>query len=587
MKLYFLHRNFNNGLSIYITTFFVLSFVLFLPSLSSAKKSSAQDKAQREYRLAKNKYDQLARSSKLRKSRRSWERVIQNFKRVYKKYPNHPSVAPKSLYMAARSYRGLYGYSRRKSDLKKALELNNTLLKRFPNHSLADDALFANGEIYLWLGDKEKAAKTFQQLIKKYPKGDLVKAAKKRLASLKPFLKERKKQPKKKEKKEPPSQSQPKISGGPVLVENIRYWSDSDYTRVVIDTSGPVKFSQGYLSNPRRFFIDLTPAKKKKDLKPKVPVEGGLLKSVRLGQFKKDTVRIVFDLAKAKGTKVFYLEDPFRVVVDAFGVDYYAGDSCPVPVTKRSKKSDKSGKKGTGGLSLAQQLGLCVKKVVIDAGHGGKDPGAKGPTGLKEKHVVLKVAKKVAYKLRKRLGCNVVLTRSRDRFLPLVQRTAIANAKKADLFISIHANASRDRRARGVETYFLNFALDKDAMAVAARENATSTKRISELQNILKDIMKNTKIEESARLARYIQNNLVNVLKKRYRRVKNLGVKQAPFFVLIGAQMPSVLVEISFISNPQEEKLLKSSRYLDRIAEGIVRGIEAYAMDTQMAYLKP
>ncbi len=313
-----------------------------------------------------------------------------------------------------------------------------------------------------------------------------------------------------------------------------------------------------------------------------------MLKSVRLGQFSENTVRIVFDLGKAQGTKVFYLEDPFRVVVDAFGVGYSAGDSCPAPpVPSTPKKSVKpSNKRQKGkGLSLAQQLGLCVKKVVVDAGHGGKDPGAKGPTGLKEKQVVLKVAKKVAYKLKKRLGCQVILTRRGDRFLPLEQRTAIANARKADLFISIHANASRNRRARGIETYFLNFALDKRAMAVAARENATSTKRISELQNILKDIMKNTKINESARLARHIQNNLVGVLKKRYRGIKNLGVKQAPFFVLIGARMPSVLVEISFISNRKEERHLKDDRYLDQIAEGIVRGIESYARDTQMAYL--
>ena len=540
----------------------------------ATKRTHTKDKAQREYKLAKNKYDQLARNPRLRKSRRVWERVIQRFRRVYLKYPDHPSVAPKSLYMMARCYRGLYGYSKRKRDLKNAIERNNVLLERFPSHHLADDALYSNGEMYLWLGNKEKAAHFFQRVVEEYPDGDHVRAAKKKLRTLRAYIKK----PKKKIK-----------SGQVALVENIRYWSDSDYTRVVIDTSGPVEYKKGYLSKPRRFFLDLYPAKKKTGIKPKVPLDGGLLKSVRLGQFNEKTVRIVFDLGKAQGTKVFNLEDPFRVVVDAFGIGYSAGDSCPPPLpTPEPKKNNNVGsvkKKNGNGLSLAQQLGLCVKKVVIDAGHGGKDPGAKGPTGLKEKHVVLKVAKKVAQKLKKRLGCQVVLTRRRDRFLPLEQRTAIANARKADLFISIHANASRDRRARGIETYFLNFALDENAMAVAARENATSTKRISELQNILKDIMKNTKINESSRLARHIQNNLVGVLKKRYKGVKNLGVKQAPFFVLIGARMPSVLVEISFISNRREERYLKSDRYLDQIAEGIVRGIESYARDTQMAYL--
>ncbi len=558
---------------LYLILFTILCLGVFL-SVSPAnavKRAQTTDKAQREYRLAKNKYDQLARSPRLRKSRRVWERVIQRFRRVYLKYPDHPSVAPKALYMMARCYRGLYGYSMKKRDLRNAIERNNVLLERFPSHHLADDAMYSNGEMYMWLGDKTKAARFFQRVVEEYPDGDHVKAAKRKLRTLKAYVKK----PKKKRK-----------SNQVALVENIRYWSDSDYTRVVIDTSGPVEYKKGYLSKPRRFFLDLYPAKKKSGIKPKVPLDGGLLKSVRLGQFSENTVRIVFDLGKAQGTKVFNLEDPFRVVVDAFGIGYSAGDSCPPPPPSRPQKNVKSGKKRNGnGLSLAQQLGLCVKKVVIDAGHGGKDPGAKGPTGLREKHVVLKVAKKVAQKLKKRLGCQVVLTRRSDRFLPLEQRTAIANARKADLFISIHANASRDRRARGIETYFLNFALDEKAMAVAARENATSTKRISELQNILKDIMKNTKINESARLARHIQNNLVGILKKRYRGIKNLGVKQAPFFVLIGARMPSVLVEISFISNRQEERHLKDDRYLDQIAEGIVRGIESYARDTQMAYL--
>jgi N-acetylmuramoyl-L-alanine amidase len=223
--------------------------------------------------------------------------------------------------------------------------------------------------------------------------------------------------------------------------------------------------------------------------------------------------------------------------------------------------------------------------VVIDAGHGGKDPGAIGPTGLKEKDVVLTIAKKVALRLKKDLGYQVILTRKEDRFLPLMQRTAIANAEKADLFLSIHANAAPSRGVSGVETYFLNFALDKEAMNVAARENATSTKRIGDLKHILNDIMKNTKVDESSRLAGCVQRELVKKLRKQYDKVKSKGVKQAPFFVLIGARMPSVLVEVSFISNRQEEKRLKSDRYLSSVADGIVNGIKSYASDTKFAYL--
>ena len=222
----------------------------------------------------------------------------------------------------------------------------------------------------------------------------------------------------------------------------------------------------------------------------------------------------------------------------------------------------------------------------MDAGHGGRDPGAIGPTGLKEKTVTLKLARMVAEKLKTRLGCQIYLTRNSDKYVGLTRRTAIANSKKADIFISIHVNAAKNRKLRGIETYFLNFALDDDAMRVAARENATSRKRIGELKNILNDIMKNTKVNESSHLAREVQNALVKNMRGKYGTIADLGVKQAPFFVLIGARMPSILVEVSFISNPVEERRLKSNRYLDRIADGIVNGVVAYAEGITTAFLK-
>ncbi|RPI56047.1 MAG: N-acetylmuramoyl-L-alanine amidase, partial [Deltaproteobacteria bacterium] len=351
---------------------------------------------------------------------------------------------------------------------------------------------------------------------------------------------------------------------------------------------GPVSFKKGYLPAnkakhlPGRVYLDLKPAHIGEKLKDNISIQDGLLKGVRVAQFNPSTVRVVFDLGKTHETKIFYLEDPFRVVVDAFGENYFQRPSCPPQSSKIKKTMDKL--KGDD-LSLTQQLGLCVKRVVIDAGHGGKDPGAIGPTGLREKDVVLKISKKVASRLEKDLGGQTLLTRNGDRFLPLTQRTAIANAKKADLFVSIHANAAPSRIASGVETYFLNFALDKEAMSVAARENATSTKSIGDLKNILNDIMKNTKVDESSRLAGYVQREVVKNLRKKYSDVKSKGVKQAPFFVLIGAGMPSVLVEVSFISNKKEEERLKSDRYLDHVAEGIVNGIKSYVIDTKMAWL--
>jgi N-acetylmuramoyl-L-alanine amidase len=187
----------------------------------------------------------------------------------------------------------------------------------------------------------------------------------------------------------------------------------------------------------------------------------------------------------------------------------------------------------------------------------------------------------LAKKIKAELGLEVILTRNRDRFLTLEERTAFANTKNADLFISIHTNASRDRRAYGIETYFLNLATDEEAIRVAAMENATSTKNISDLQKILFDLMQNAKINESSRLAAYVQSSMVRHLKnKRYSRVKSKGVKQAPFYVLLGAQMPSILIETAFISNSRECKRLVNPKFQDRLVVGIVQGIRNYIKAT-------
>jgi len=555
-----------------------------LIALDSAHAKSGR--AEYTYRQAKSEYDRLAGNSRLRTHRTAWVRVIKKFRKVYLTYPNDKKVAPKALFMMARCYSGLYGYSGAGKDIREAIERYQVLVERFPKNRLADDALYAIGELYKRIGNTEKAREAWEKIVKEYPRRDKARIAGNKLKTLGPKQRQKTKSSKQtthyEKEKGPAGFSSPRIAPGAksATVREVRYWSASDYTRIVIDTASPVSFKKGYLPAnkakhlPERVYLDLKPARIGKNLKDNISIQDGLLKGVRVAQFNSNTVRVVLDLRKTHKTKIFYLEDPFRVVVDAFGENY----SSKIP--KKTK-----GQKGNG-LSLAQQLGLCVKRVVIDAGHGGKDPGAIGPTGLREKDVVLKIAKKVASRLKKDLGCQVILTRNGDRFLPLTQRTAIANAKKADIFVSIHANAAPNRRASGVETYFLNFALDEEAMRVAARENATSTKRIGDLKNILNDIMKNTKVDESSRLAGYVQKEVVKNLRKKYGNVKSKGVKQAPFFVLIGARMPSVLVEVSFISNRKEEKRLKSNRYLDRVAEGIVNGIKSYIRGTKLAYLQ-
>ena len=227
-------------------------------------------------------------------------------------------------------------------------------------------------------------------------------------------------------------------------------------------------------------------------------------------------------------------------------------------------------------LSLAQQLGLGIGTIVIDPGHGGKDPGAIA-YDMKEKDIVLKTGQRLAAHLRKKLGATVILTRENDSFLPLEERTAIANTNSADLFVSLHINAHPSPDIRGFETYFLNLTTNAEAMRVAARENATSTHQLSDLQDILSDIMRNSKINESSRLAGRVHQSIDSGLSETHFALKDMGVKQAPFYVLIGAEMPAILIEIAFISNPEDAKMLGDDEFIDKLAEQISDGISQYA----------
>ncbi len=306
-----------------------------------------------------------------------------------------------------------------------------------------------------------------------------------------------------------------------------------------------------------------------------MPINDNLLSNVRAGQHTSQSVRVVVDIKSFKTYKIFSLRNPFRIVIDVWGI---AAASSPPASTGRDirQNSDK-----ISPSALAKQLALGVSKIVIDPGHGGRDYGAPGYyKGVHEKKIVLALAKKLAKKIRAELSCEVVLTRQTDKYLTLEERTAIANTKNADLFISIHTNSARDRRAFGLETYFLNLATDDESIRVAAFENATSEKNISDLQTILTDLMQNAKINESSRLAAHVQSELFQHMKKSYNKIKNKGVKQAPFYVLLGAQMPAILIETSFISNPRECKRLMDIHYQDRLCDGIIKGIREYIKET-------
>jgi len=275
------------------------------------------------------------------------------------------------------------------------------------------------------------------------------------------------------------------------------------------------------------------------------------------------------DFTKVKRYHVFHLFDPFRIVIDIY------------PKSPESKltpeKPVQPPKPAKSGYSMARQLGLGIQRIVIDPGHGGDDPGCIGKKGLMEKNVVLDVARRLKDLLDQKNEFDVILTRGSDIFIPLENRTVIAKQKQADLYVSIHANASRNKKRSGVMTFYLNFSNDPSVTEIAARENATSTKNISDMTEIIKKIVQNSKISESQELAEKIQQHLVKSLSQKYKNVNSLGVKGAPFWVLIGVEeVPSVLVEVSYLSNLKEEARLKTAQYRQQIAQGLYQGIIDY-----------
>lgn len=349
------------------------------------------------------------------------------------------------------------------------------------------------------------------------------------------------------------------IASGRIEVKGIRYWSSPDYTRIVVDLSDPIEFSKNRLSNPDRLFFDLKDTTMAKDIETKLPIGDGILKAVRAGQFKPDTVRVVLDLENISDFNTFMLDSPARLVIDVYG---------------------------TGREMKKPEAVLTKRRIIIDPGHGGHDPGAVGYKGLYEKDVVLDIALKLKKLLLSDPLNEVFLTRETDVFIPLEERTVIANKKNADLFVSIHANASPKRKTRGIETYLLNWTNDVEAMRVAARENAISLKKMKEMQKkmdileiIKSDLVRENKRDESIKLAHYIQKSMVSTLNNgnNNKEILDLGVKQALFYVLFGARMPSVLVEVSFISNPEEEKLLSQESYRIQIAKAIAEGLNKFS----------
>jgi N-acetylmuramoyl-L-alanine amidase len=581
--------------------------ILFLPvDLFADDNSKKPSPISWRYDEAKTYYNHLQTKPNLSTARENWLKGAGNFRRIYLAGPKS-ELAPACLFMLGRVYGDMHDRFKKSADLEDSITYFKDITRLFPKDRLADDSFFALSRISLAKqNNPQKAADFLVQIVSNYPMGDMYSKAEELLKVLS------------KENGIPLPRQMAASSEDNNLshVLPIKYWSSDNYTRVVIIASSQVSYKEVLLkeanNTPRRLYIDFKKSYIEPQYRSPVPIEEGLLRRIHTKQLSPDTVRVVLDIESIENYKIFNLPDPFRVVIDVRGKEKQKQVTAPISIVKTQEKikikttiekeSDivilkktkkiafsparamKNSKVGilpqTTPPSLAQQLGLGVKKIILDPGHGGKDPGAMA-FGMKEKDIVLDIAKKLAPTLEKELHCEVLLTRDQDVFIPLEERTAIANSKNADLFISLHINAHPSAHVRGLETYYLNLTTNAEAMRVAARENATSTHQMSELQNILSDIMKNSKISESSRLAQQVHDSIVKKSKSNgFADIKDLGVKQAPFYVLIGAEMPAILIEIAFISNEYDVKNLQNSGFVNMLTQEIAFGIKAYVNDT-------
>jgi len=476
------------------------------------------------------------------------------------------------LFLAGNAWRDLYKNSRVPADARSAVEVLDRMAGKYPDHPLCPDALTLAGDILSQHLLDDSTAQNYYQRAKQnsIQSSTSLPVPATMMAPTKPSA----------------------AVTAPSRLSDIRFWSNPGYTRVVIALDGKTKYSPHTLpgdkakGEPPRIYLDIETSGMQPELADPLPVDDGLLQQVRTGSPKNGVTRVVLDLVSYKEFKVFPLEDPFRIVIDIAGSDTPEIRAAQPSITSLpesrsdniAKVLERSDKQEEPKIQLPpKQAGAGLRRIVVDAGHGGKDPGAIGPSGVYEKDVALALALVVGKRLEEELGCEVIYTRKTDVFLALEERTAVANKVGADLFLSIHANASPSRNVSGIETFYLNFSKNDKAAEVAARENGTSLKEVGDLELILFDLMANSKINESSRLANEIQTALVDGLGRSYSGVKDLGVRQGPFYVLLGATMPSVLVETAFISNHTEEKRLNNPKYRQKAADGIVRGVYNYA----------
>ncbi|QQR41401.1 N-acetylmuramoyl-L-alanine amidase [Myxococcus xanthus] len=587
--------------------------LLLVPSAVGAAK---RDEAEEAYQGARKVYYALKDDAARRKLRHHWLNVVARFESVAARFPKSDR-APDALFTAAEMLQELSRISFVEDDLKASITDYTKLLEGYPKHRLSDDGALALAKIHVHrLDQPESARKVLTETLAVNGKGDRAREMRELLASL----------PSPKAPPPPPRKAAPVVaksespaSGKTSTAGKAAAVADSGKSSASVDASAKGSVSSKAVASAETSASgksDSSAAGKgsapgdtssagtsdtskavastdtSKDAQPAPAVEA----SGPAERPSSSLVAAIEKMAREPSPRIPQKEPSAPVKEDAREGSLDAAVAAamaskpaaaepPRPITRpvddkvaqaRLKAVAKQSR--SMELTLAEQLGLKVRRVVIDPGHGGHDTGAIGKGGTREKDVALSISLKLAEELREK-GLEVVLTRDDDRFIRLEDRAKYANAEHGDLFISVHCNAAEKRTLRGVETYTLNTSADRYSIRLAARENASSEKGISDLQFILADLATKANTEESTRLATQVQRSLVGGLSRKYKGIRDLGHKEALFYVLLGVKMPAILVETSFLSNPDEEARLKSSAYQTEVAKAIAHGVEEFLGD--------
>jgi len=560
-------------------------FLLCFTFLPGKPVLGAPSPASTAYEKARVSYHSLLQSKKRMQKRDQWISVIQKFNLVYREYLSS-NEAYKAVFTIGDLYEQLYAISRLDKDLDEALKYYRKTIKEFKPDRLTDDALYRQGEIYFNREKYTAAISSFQEISKILPNGDVAAKAKARISKVRSLVYL---PPPKNETlaKAINKENAGVILGEKSILEKINYTLGVNSVRVMTHTSSPITFSQGRLFNPERVYINFNNTRLNSSVARSIKIGSRFLKGLRLSQFNENNSRLVFDLNKVDNLKVGIWQEGSELLVELSGKNPQIKKTVLKPAAPKMVKTIKNIKairKPVIKISKKRaitKVGNRTPLIVVDAGHGGKDLGAKGNSGLLEKDVNLAIALRLKDILKSSYKYRVILTRKNDIFIPLAGRGKIANDNGADVFVSVHANSAPRRSAHGIETYYLGNGHSEQAKQTAIRENGQLVKSVKDdqTQEILASMISTTKINKSSRLASSIQSQLYQSMRKKYSSIKNLGVKEGPFFVLHDTNMASVLVEVGFLTNRKEESYLKQSSYLNRLASAIAKGIAKFVYE--------